>query len=475
MENIKEIKQEKVVSVGNTKNTSNLEFIKGEDNMNKNDMNKDNKDNKNNNDNKDKNDTVTKNISKQKEENKKVIKMGDEKMKNEIKESNNKENLKDSISSKETEAQKVVENLNNALEDTDLEERREEKTAEEILDEASKIALMDEDEQDEVRLERESKNMRLIDFLKKRESKEIMIPDCQRCFIWNDKKIKSFLETVIKNRPCGSIQLCELNNVLYLTDGLQRTTTLSILLQQAKDNKDLVKLIKNYKLMGEVIHCKTYEDVQNIFLNANDGVKVASSIVKRSKIKGELSDLLQVYEAGFLKELCDEPKAPKTYKNGGHYVFVAENVLLAGSQAGVVANQAKDLSNKLIESESKILDKQYKQRYDLIINTLKNILEGIKKKDETKVQKFCNNNFLSSLVYVIADNNINNKKYSIDNYVDMFMAIFPNKNSIKEYPTGSGTNSLNAVERRIDLMKKLLDEARNGKKENDKKEEVVNN
>lgn len=57
----------------------------------------------------------------------------------------------------------------------------------------------------------EAKKFNLGDLLKKLKIGEIQLPDFQRDWIWDDEKIKSLLESVIRNFPINSIMLLECN------------------------------------------------------------------------------------------------------------------------------------------------------------------------------------------------------------------------------------------------------------------------
>lgn len=57
----------------------------------------------------------------------------------------------------------------------------------------------------------EAKKIKLEDMLKSLRSGEIQLPDFQRDWIWDDEKIKSLLESVIRDFPINSIMLLECN------------------------------------------------------------------------------------------------------------------------------------------------------------------------------------------------------------------------------------------------------------------------
>ena len=58
----------------------------------------------------------------------------------------------------------------------------------------------------------EAKKLNLGDMLKNLQSGEIQLPDFQRDWTWDDEKIKSLLESVIRNFPINSIMLLECNS-----------------------------------------------------------------------------------------------------------------------------------------------------------------------------------------------------------------------------------------------------------------------
>ena len=57
----------------------------------------------------------------------------------------------------------------------------------------------------------DARKFNLGDLLRKIKSGEIQLPDFQREWIWDDEKIKSLLESVIRNFPISSILLLECN------------------------------------------------------------------------------------------------------------------------------------------------------------------------------------------------------------------------------------------------------------------------
>ena len=75
----------------------------------------------------------------------------------------------------------------------------------------------------------EAKKLKLEDMLKSLHNGEIQLPDFQRDWIWDDEKIKSLLESVIRDFPINSIMLLECNpdDTKFATrpiEGVDKTT-----------------------------------------------------------------------------------------------------------------------------------------------------------------------------------------------------------------------------------------------------------
>lgn len=285
--------------------------------------------------------------------------------------------------------------------------------------------------------------------LKKQKEGKLQLPLCQRLYVWNADQRKKLMETVRLNRPCGVLELAEVNGIQYLVDGLQRLTSLMYLSMDYDDlglDKDQKKMVLDYRIPTIVTKEMDIEDTKEFFNIFNSGVALASAVKYRSTLSNELNDAILSLAS---KPIFRNTKTKGVFKKGHHHELIAENALLAAAGLPVGGNKAKEVCERLAGNEEKILENFAKA--ELIIGKIEEIYrEGI---EEEVVGRSFTANFLSILCYVISNNS-----FGTDLYRRIINHIFAARNAIRSYTvtTTNGAADATKCKNRYDMIVFLL-------------------
>jgi hypothetical protein len=140
--------------------------------------------------------------------------------------------------------------------------------------------------------------------------KLIRKPEFQRNFIWSDRKKESFIETIKKGLPVGSILLSKSDNGNYLLiDGLQRFSTL-IEVQEKPFKFISMNEISSDFILSEFIY--PIESAKQIFLNYNESAKIQNIelirkiIVENYKKESEIQSSTTIIQLRIAEHLESE-------------------------------------------------------------------------------------------------------------------------------------------------------------------------
>ena len=179
----------------------------------------------------------------------------------------------------------------------------------------------------------DAKNYNLEDVMQKIQRGEIQLPDFQRKWVWNDDKIKSLLESVIRGFPINSILLleCDANSLKFarrpifgaestdtlpqqlILDGQQRLTSLFGAIYSDKPVK--IKTGKEYFYyvdMAKAIRAvKDSSDEEDMIISVSSNRKL-----KAKGINWDLSKPEKEYAAGMfpLNKIFDSRKWLRAYE-----------------------------------------------------------------------------------------------------------------------------------------------------------------
>ena len=334
------------------------------------------------------------------------------------------------------------------------------KSVEKMLQKASEdVAGQSEEEQEEnlVKVGKrlhashtERKTVRSI--LQMYADKKIVLPLCQRLYVWDKKHREDLMDTIERGLLCGSIELATLeggNDTQYLCDGLQRIVSLMLMSNDENFTDEQKVKILNFKVSTEVVYDLNNDEMAIWFLRLNSGITVASSVKERSKLSQELNmTILNVSGNDFFRNISE--KANATFAKNHHHELIAMNTLLACAGAPIGDNKAKALCTKIQEYEADV--KTSVEKANNIVNRFADIYNNIT--DDGIVKRSLNANFLSVVSYAM----VKNESVTNDQIVKLINTIFVSKRAIKEYSetTGSGSASADKTQKRYDVIMNLL-------------------
>ena len=285
--------------------------------------------------------------------------------------------------------------------------------------------------------------------LKKQKEDKLQLPLCQRLYVWNAEQRARLLESVSMNRPCGVLEIAEVDGVQYLVDGLQRLTSLMYLsmdYDEAGLTKEQKKMVLDYRIPAIVTKDMEANDTKEFFKVFNSGVALASAVKYRSTLSDDLNNAILSLASN---EIFRKMPTKAAFKRGHHHELIAENVLLAACGFDVGSNKAKDVCASLSNHEETVLKNLDKARE--ILNRIIRIYEsGIE--DEVISRSFTAN-FLCVLVYVLEKHEFTDEQYRrLINY------IFADKTAVKAYTVTTANGAADAAKcrNRFDTIVFLL-------------------
>ncbi len=280
---------------------------------------------------------------------------------------------------------------------------------------------------------------------------KIVLPICQRLYVWNKKKRADLMDTIERGFLCGSVELATLeggDDTQYLCDGLQRIVSLLLMTNDETLTAEQKTKVLNFKISTEVVYDLNIEEMSIWFLRLNSGVVVASAVKERSKLSENLNEaILNVSGNQFFRDISEKTNA--TFKKSHHHEIIAENILLACAGVKVGSNKAKDLCKRIQEYEADI--KANIEKANSVIENLKNIYNGL---SDDIIKRSMNANFVSVLVYIMVENN----NIKVEQYKELIQYVFANKRAVKEYSntTHGAAASEEQIKARYEILVNLL-------------------
>lgn len=123
------------------------------------------------------------------------------------------------------------------------------------------------------------KRVQMFSIVEKLKNKEIIIPEFQRDFVWDKKKITSWGNTIIRNRAKGVIVTYQVppSGTTYVADGRQRIEATEKFLNNPKlygfsfDNKQAEIYVKNFEVTIQHDHYENHWEALIDFQRMNSG------------------------------------------------------------------------------------------------------------------------------------------------------------------------------------------------------------
>jgi hypothetical protein len=285
--------------------------------------------------------------------------------------------------------------------------------------------------------------------IKRYKEGKFSIPLCQRLYVWTEEQRLSLLDSINHGLPCNCITIAEFNGIQYLIDGLQRMTSLILLLNDKAVTVDQQKAVLNYNITVVIVKgFQSIEEMTNYFRKLNGGTALAAIVKERSKLSQKLNDaLLTVSGNEFFRTISD--KANATFSKSHHHEIIAMNALLAVSNLGYDDIKAKELCKRLTDAEEIIIPNI--EKATALINRIASIYTHIV--DDQTIRSM-NANFVSVLAYIMAEH----KEFTDGQYVSLINNVFANKRAIKDYSetTGSGSGDATKVQKRYNVIASIL-------------------
>ncbi len=286
--------------------------------------------------------------------------------------------------------------------------------------------------------------------LRRYKESKIIIPACQRMYVWNEKQRKSLLQSIKKNLPCGSITLCEYNGVAYQTDGQQRTISTLLLSGNEKLSEEVRRLVLDYKILVVTVKDMDLEELKDYFAKLNSGTPLAAPVKARASLAEDIENImLDVASAPFFRNLGQ--KSTATFNKSAHNELIAQNILLAVSDVEIGDNKAAKLASRMSDNEERV--KANYTKAEAIVNTLSDIYDNL---NDDVIKRSANASFLGILPYVM----VKNPQYTIDQYVRLVSYIFASKNrAVPDYSatTGQGSADSRACKKRYAVIVNIME------------------
>ena len=219
------------------------------------------------------------------------------------------------------------------------------KTADEAFAEAvgmipDELIELDEDKQ----FERSSETISIKTVVNRYKKGDIVIPSCQRLYVWRQSDVDLLLDSINHNFPIGILMIGECSGQKYLLDGLQRLTSIVTSLNRTDLTKEQKRNILEYRIVVETIRGMDMEDMNAFIQRCNMGVKMSAATKHRAGLPTSLFDLV-VKLSG--KEAYRTLKTNRTFTTGAHNELIAMHSLLTAANLFGSKNTASELCKRL--------------------------------------------------------------------------------------------------------------------------------
>lgn len=268
--------------------------------------------------------------------------------------------------------------------------------------------------------------------LKRFAEHNIVIPDCQRLYIWRQKNRDSLMDSVRKGLLCGSITLCTLeggDDTQYLIDGLQRITSLLILTNDESLSEEDKTKVNNYQVSMEIVYNMTLEEMADYFVKKNSGIAVSAATKNNASLPSNIRAIgMKLSRNEFFQNIAE--KANTTFSKNEHNKVIAWNALLACAGVEVDSIKSADITKRLVAYESDVMN--HTEEAEILIERLSKIYALLT--DDKFIKRSMNANFVSILVYVMH----NNPDISNEQIAHCIETIFAKGKAIPQYSATTG-------------------------------------
>lgn len=300
--------------------------------------------------------------------------------------------------------------------------------------------------------------------LKRYADHEIVIPACQRLYVWSQKQRDGLMDSIRKGLPCGSVTLCTLedgNDTLYLIDGLQRLTSLLLMSNdKSLSDEDRAK-VSNYQLGMELVYNMTLEEMSEYFIKKNSGIAVSAAAKSNAALPTRIQEAgLKLSRNEFFQNIAD--KANATFSKNEHNKVIGWNILLACAGVAVESIKSADITKRLTDYESDVM--AHEADAEKLVERLSEVYAMIS--DDKFIKRSMNANFVSILVYVIHDH----FEFTNEQIVNCIATIFEKGKAIPKYcaTTSEYSASADSCKKRYDVILNVLESAKEENKETEK-------
>lgn len=276
---------------------------------------------------------------------------------------------------------------------------------------------------------------------------DLLIPKCQRLYVWTSAQQRDLINTLLQNLPFGDITVGQVDGKNYLGDGYQRLTTAMLSLEDPTVSDEDKRIIRNYTFNMVTIQDMNWSEFNAYFRLRNNGTKLASVVKERARLHDDLVQaVLDISSHPYFRS----KKFKATFVTNQQPEIIAMTALLAS--AGIRTNtKAKSLADSLQGARKLALENKdkAKEAVEFIIGAFQTIPDALTKKAFTA-------NYVNALIYVVLEH----PEYTYDDIYDLTERIFGASRADYDYRTtvGGGATSLNSLERRIAILDKKIQE-----------------
>lgn len=300
--------------------------------------------------------------------------------------------------------------------------------------------------EDDKQFERSSETIAIKTIVNRYKQGKIIIPACQRLYVWKDSDVNLLIDSINHNFPIGIIMIGECDGKKYLLDGLQRLTSIVKSLSDNSMTKEQKTQIMEYRVIVETIRGMDMNDMNAFIQRCNMGVKMSAATKHRAGLPESLFNAV-VSIAG--KEAFRVLKTNRTFTTSAHNELISMHSLLTA--AGILGgkNTASELCKRLKAGEAVVMENvdEASAQVDFITNAFLDMKEyimrdGTPEKDAEEMAdhisvKGFNVNFTSAMFRMMK----RHPEMTVQDVQYMAYQIFNGKNAVKEYAATTSRNS----------------------------------
>lgn len=323
--------------------------------------------------------------------------------------------------------------------------------------------------------ERSTETVSIKTIVNRYKKGSIVIPACQRLYVWKQSDVDLLLDSINHNFPIGILMLGECNGKKWLLDGLQRLTSIVSSLNRGDITKEQKNAILEYRIVVETIRGMDMEDMNAFIQRCNMGVKMSAATKHRAGLPASLFDLV-VGLAG--KEAYRTLKVNRTFTTGAHNELIAMHSLLTAAKLFGSKNTASELCKRMKAGEDLILE--HKDEADRMVSFVTDAFVDIRRflsEDKHYMErdipdiadhlsvKGLNVNFVSAIFRIM----MKHPELTQRELQEMILHIFEGTKALREYSSTTARNASDErnMVNRLAYLEQLLCETREQIKELD--------